>query len=115
MVNTDRPQPFSCISPWSFNSNDRGVLDIDEHPTSIDKKKEVHLTNQWSGTEELVPSDDDVAQIQIVEHNLGNTHEYFLTLDSAVITPYSDLKVNKTWIFTKLILKRKNLLAEYNW
>ena len=48
--------------------------------------------HQRRGSEQLVPSDHDVGQVEVVEHDLRDAHEHLLALHAAVVAPNGHLK-----------------------
>lgn len=69
---------------------------------------------QSCGAKELVPAKHHVVQIQIVQHDLRNSHKHLLSLDSAIVAPNSHLKraikllVDFLWY---LFIKKEKLLT----
>lgn len=52
-------------------------------------------THQRGGPEQLVPADDYVGQVQVVQHYLRHAHEHLFALYSPVVAPHCHLEVIK--------------------
>lgn len=58
------------------------------HGAATGERRQRH---QRGGAEELVPSDDDVGEVQVVQHDLRQAHEHLTALHAPVVAPHRHL------------------------